>query len=504
MKKYHLESLVSIAAKLKSSGKKIGLCHGVFDIIHAGHISHFEEVKKKCDYLFITITEDKYVHKGPNRPINNHYFRAKILDSLKQVDYVGINYTADAVKSIELIKPNFYFKGKDYKGGKDLTLRLQKEVKAIKKIGGKLIFTESPLKSSTQIINKSFSYIFDSKLQKFLSTKNKSVLLNDCVAKLDRVKNLKVLMIGDAIIDQYDTVRPLNKPVKESILATRYIKSELYLGGIFAAAKNLQQFNNNITVCTAIGNDVDIKEYFSNFSKEINTKIFIEKNKVTTRKKRFVENSYNRKINEVYYMEDNFLSKHHSQNIIKYLNKSLKSFDVVILIDYGHNFINNNIYKTLIKKSKFLAINCQTNSANLGFNLITKYKKSNYVCIDEPELRLAASNNIDEVEKILKTQLIKKIQCKNITITRGKYGSCSLVNSKILCTPALISDKVIDTIGAGDVFLGITSLLNSVRANQLTTNLIGNVAAALKVDILGHSKSISSSDFYAILKHILK
>ena len=71
-------------------------------------------------------------------------------------------------------------------------------------------------------------------------------------------------------------------------------------------------------------------------------------------------------------------------------------------------------------------------------------------------------------------------------------------------TPALISEKVIDTIGAGDVFLVITSLLYSVKANQLVTNLVGNIAGALKVDILGHSRSIKKSNFYSVLKHILK
>jgi rfaE bifunctional protein nucleotidyltransferase chain/domain len=504
MKIYDLNFIANIAAELKSNGKKIGLCHGVFDIIHAGHIDHFNEVKTKCDYLFVTITEDKYVNKGPNRPVNNHYFRAKVLDSIKQVDYVGINYSPDAVKSIMSIKPDFYFKGKDYKTGKDLTLRLQKEIQALKKISGKIIFTESQLKSSTQIINKSFSYIFDNKLLKFLSTKNKSSLLNDCIYALEGVKKLNVLMIGDAIIDQYETVKPLNKPVKENILATRYINSNLYLGGIFAAAKNLQQFNNNITICTAIGNDTDMKRHLSSFSRQINSKIFLEKNKITTRKKRFIENSYNRKISEIYYMSDDFLSEYNLKKVINYLKKNLKNFDVVILIDYGHNFINKKIYDVLVNKAKFLAINCQTNSANLGFNLISKYKRSDYVCIDEPELRLAVSNNVDEVEQVLKNNLIKKIKCKNITITRGKYGSCSFMNSKILHTPALISDKVIDTIGAGDVFLGITALLNSRKNNQLCTNLIGNIAAALKVDILGHSRTINQSDFYAILKHILK
>ena len=184
------------------------MCHGVFDIIHAGHISHFEEVKKKCDILIVTITEDKHVNKGPNRPVNNHYFRAKILDSLRQVDYVAINFSPDAIDSIRLIKPNFYFKGKDYRGKKDLTERLKKQKRELKKIKSKIIFTESPLQSSTQIINKSFSYILDSKLTRFLEKKNKKNLLDQSIEALKNIEDKKVLIIGDAIIDQYDSVQP--------------------------------------------------------------------------------------------------------------------------------------------------------------------------------------------------------------------------------------------------------------------------------------------------------
>ena len=504
MKKYNLENLAKIANKIKREGKKIGLCHGVFDVLHAGHLSHFEEVRKKCDYLFVTITEDRFVNKGPNRPVNNHHFRAKVLESLRQVDYVAINYSPDATRSIQQIKPDFYFKGKDYKGKKDLTERLYKEVKAVNKINGKIIYTDSPLQSSTEIINKSFSYVLDSNLTRFLDDKNKQKLLSQSIASLEDIENKKVLIIGDAIIDQYDAVQPLNKPIKESILATRYLKTDIYLGGVFAAAVNLSQFNNNVSICTLMGNDKDIKTPLKKFKKKIKSKIFYESKKVTTRKRRFVENGYNKKISEVYFMDDNLLGQQNKNKIINYLKKETSKFDVVILIDYGHGFIDKDIYNVLKQKAKFLAINCQTNSANLGFNLITKYPFSDFICIDEPELRLAASDNISEIQDIVKNQITKKIKCKNITITRGRNGSFSYINKNVLNTPALISDKVIDTIGAGDVFLVITSLLYSIKSDQLVSNIIGNIAGALKVDILGHSKSISKSNFYAVLNHVLK
>lgn len=504
MKKYYLENLGKIAKSLKVKGKKVGLCHGVFDVIHAGHISHFEDVKKKCDYLFVTLTEDKFVNKGPNRPVNNHNFRAKVLESLKQVDFVGINYTPDAVTCINTIKPDFYFKGKDYKGKKDLTERLNKEIAAIKKNKGKIVYTETPLKSSTHIINKSFSYIFDSKLTNFLNKKNKNKLLEQSISALEKIKDNKVLIIGDSIIDQYDKVKALNKPIKESILATKFLNTDIFLGGVFAAAENLSQLCNNVSVCSVIGNDKDIRKDLKKFKNKFKNFILTENKKVTTRKRRFIDEAYNRKLNEVYFIDDNFLSNQNKKKIIEYLNKNLNNFDLVILIDYGHGFMDKDIFKVLNKKSKYLAINCQTNSANLGYNLITKYSKADYICIDEPELRLAMSNNKDDIQKIVTKELIKKIKCKNITITRGKNGSFSFMNGKTLNVPALVSDKVIDTIGAGDVFLVISSLLYSGNFGQLITNIIGNIAGALKVDILGHSKSISKSNFYAVINHILK
>ena len=95
-------------------------------------------------------------------------------------------------------------------------------------------------------------------MAKFLEKKNKNNFWKKSLKSLKSIEEKKVLIIGDAIIDQYDSVQALNKPIKESILATRYLKTDIFLGGVFAAAVNLSQFNNNVSVCTVIGNDRDI------------------------------------------------------------------------------------------------------------------------------------------------------------------------------------------------------------------------------------------------------
>ena len=83
-----MQKLISIKNKikvLKKNKKIIGLCHGVFDVLHYGHLKHFEAAKQKCDYLFVSITSNQFIKKGLNRPINNNYQRLSFLQNLKLI-----------------------------------------------------------------------------------------------------------------------------------------------------------------------------------------------------------------------------------------------------------------------------------------------------------------------------------------------------------------------------------------------------------------------------------
>ena len=113
--------------QIRKANKSIGLCHGVFDLIHYGHLKHLEAAKNKCDYLFVSITSDEYIKKGPMRPIHKNNERIKFLQSLKFVDYVFVASGESGIDSINLIKPDFYFKGSDYKNNSlDKTKKIYK------------------------------------------------------------------------------------------------------------------------------------------------------------------------------------------------------------------------------------------------------------------------------------------------------------------------------------------------------------------------------------------
>ena len=134
--------LLSKIKYLKKNKKKIVLCHGVFDLVHLGHIEHFKSAKKFGDFLIVSLTIDKFIKKGPGRPVFNQQQRMEYLKQIKIVDEVILSHTNSSLDVINLVKPDYYVKGPDYRDNlKDKTKKIILEKKAVEKNGGKIKFT---------------------------------------------------------------------------------------------------------------------------------------------------------------------------------------------------------------------------------------------------------------------------------------------------------------------------------------------------------------------------
>ena len=154
MKIITLEELSSIIEKLKFKGKKVVLCHGCFDLMHPGHIKYFQAAKRMGDVLTVTITPDRYIDKGPGRPVFNENLRAESIAALECVDYVAINKWPTAEETLRLLRPNIYVKGQEFQNLEDKTGKIQKEYKVIQEIGAELRFTNEIVFSSTKLLNQ--------------------------------------------------------------------------------------------------------------------------------------------------------------------------------------------------------------------------------------------------------------------------------------------------------------------------------------------------------------
>jgi rfaE bifunctional protein nucleotidyltransferase chain/domain len=500
-----VEELAVIAERSRAAGKIVVQAHGTFDLLHLGHVRHLEAARRLGDILMVTVTADRHVNKGPGRPVFSAELRAEMLAALEHVDWVAINDAADAVTAIEWIRPSIYAKGQDYVNPQgDITGKITFERHAAEAHGGRIAFTDEVTFSSTELINRHIN-IFEPHIRDHLDRLREDQGLSEMLDLIERVRDYKVLLVGDAIIDDYQYVFPMGKTPKENMIATRYQDTELFAGGVFAAANHVASFCAEVDIVTCLG-ESDEYDHLVGESLHPNVRLHALRRSgaPTTLKRRFIDPSYMRKLFEVYFMNDEPLTSDLQDEFDQAIARRIADYDVVICTDFGHGLVGSSSINILTSAARFLAVNTQSNSANLGYNLITKYPKADYICIDGPEARLAVSDRISALGDIARRLLEDHVDCPKIIVTQGKHGCVTYEREGIVHTIPAFAKNVIDTVGAGDAFLSVTAPLVAAGGSIHQVGFIGNVVGALKVEIVGHRRSIDKPSLVKAVTGLLK
>lgn len=493
-----LDELAAILEPLRGE-QRIVLCHGVFDLLHIGHIKHFEQAKKHGDILVVTLTQDRYVNKGPHRPAFGQALRAEMVASLACVDYVAVNRWPTSVETIRLLKPHVYVKGSDYADpADDRSGKIVAEQEAVESVGGRIVFTGGVTFSSTQLINR-YLPIFPEEVSRFLDGFSQRHSAEEVVGYLERAKDLKVLVLGEAIIDEYCSCETLGKSGKEPVLAARYVSEEKFAGGALAVANHAAAFSQKVALLTFLGEEDSQEEFIrGRLNQAIEADFLYLKEAPTIVKRRFIEIYPFQKLFELYLMAEIEGDGVASQTLCARLEQIIDRFDLVIVADYGHGMIGPEAVRVLAEKSRFLAINTQVNAGNHGFNTVSKYPRADYISVSEKEIRLEVRDRRTDLTQIV-AEVSRRLDAPRLLITRGEKGClCYGREEGFLEAPAL-SSRVVDRIGAGDAVFAVTALLAVQGAPVEIIGLVGNAVGAQAVRTVANREPI---DRVALFKHI--
>ena len=486
-----LRELSVVLEGLKAQGKTIVHCHGVFDLIHPGHIRHLEAARAQGDVLVVTLTQDRHVNKGPDRPVFNERLRAESLAALQVVDFVAINEWPVAVDTIHLLRPNIYVKGNDYAdASQDLTGKIGLEEQAILDVGGRIHFTNDPVTfSSSRLLNSYFS-VLSSDVESYLKEFKGLYSANQVIEKLRDCKDMRVLVIGDAILDEYHFCSPLGMATKSTVINARFLSSELHAGGVLCVANNVSGFCREVDLMTCLGDQNPQEEFIrGHLNSNVRPHFWRRPNGPTTVKRRFIEPSRYSKLLEVCFIDDSPLEQEIAADIVERVQKISKDYDLVLVADFGHGMLTPPLVEALCASPKFLAVSAQTNSVNFGYNLINKYPRADYICIDEGEIRLNCHSKLGPLEGLM-DEVTGQTRASVMTVTRAKNGSATWrKGEKVVYAPAFTA-QALDPTGAGDAYLSVAALCAARGYSSDFLGFVGNCAGALAVRTLGNRESV--------------
>jgi rfaE bifunctional protein kinase chain/domain len=498
-----LEELAALLDLVRASGGRIVHCHGVFDLLHIGHIRHFEAAKLHGDVLVVTLTQDQYVNKGPHRPAFPQALRAETVASLGCVDYVAINAWPTGVETIKLLRPHVYAKGQEFREGQDITGAISLEEEAILSVGGRMVFTEEVSFSSSSLINRHLS-VLPKDASTFLREFAARHSADDLIRHLDEARSLEVLLLGETIIDEYNYCETLGKSGKEPILAVRFCSSEKFAGGILAIGNHVASFCSRVDLLSFLGQE-DSHEAFirEKLDPRVHPNFFAMAKAPTIVKRRFIERYPFQKMFEVYHMSEDENAVANEERLCQTLEEVLPRYDLVVVADYGHGMFTPRVIELLGGQARCLAVNTQANAGNHGFNTISKYPRANYVCISENEIRLEARSRRKDLCQIVEN-VAERLGCQQVMVTRGQRGVlCYSKKDGFVQAPAL-ADHFADRIGAGDAVFAITSLCMAQDAPAEIMAVIGNTVGAMAVDTVGNRTPITRTALARSLVSILK
>jgi rfaE bifunctional protein kinase chain/domain len=461
--------------------KKVILCHGVFDIVHPGHIRHLAFAKSKADILVVSITADRHIKKGVYRPHVPERLRAMNLSLFEIVDYVLIDQNATPIQNLEKIIPDFYAKGYEYSQAKFANSATTEELKVLKKIGSKIVFTPGDIVySSSKILNNSLPNLKYEKLNELIKQNktNFKQIKND----LASLKDVKVHVIGDTIIDTYTQGKSIGGQTKTPTLSIKINEEKNYLGGAGIVSRHLKKAGANVFYTTIIGKDKLGKFTEKELKKDqIKHDLIKDESRPTINKNVVVvENHRLIKLDKV---ENHPIS----QNIIDRIIKNIKNIktDIIIFSDFRHGIFNETSIKQFIKAVPKNILKVADSQVASRWGNIIDFKNFDLVTPNEREARFSTGEQDISVQGLIDSIKFKS-KSKNIILKLGDRGVLCINDKKKYFSIDSFTDYVVDPVGAGDALLSYASLVYFKTRSLFKSAFIGSVAAACECEYDGN------------------
>ncbi len=461
--------------------KKIVFISGVFNVLHPGHLRLIDFASNLGDFLVVGVLGDKLVSQNNNSEDE----RVSIILELKKVN-VALILNENPEIYLTKLRPNIVVKGKEHEK------KYNSEENILQKIGGQLIFSSGEtMTTSHDLFNQE---IFRDKFKPIIKNNNfqekhefQSINL---IKTLDEFKKIKVLVIGDTIIDEYVDCDPVGISQEDPSIVVRPNQSKFFLGGASIVAAHAKTLGAKVEYYTILGND-DLAKFYSQEIKKIglNYKSYIDLNRPTTHKKRF--RAHGQTLLRVHNYSQQPISKEIQKKILKDIKNKIKNINLIVFSDFNYGTLSQDLVNKIIKlakNNKVLIVADSQSSSQIGD--VSRFVGAKLITPTEREARIAIKDYSSGLVTVAE-KLMVKVGAEYVFITLGKEGI--LIHQKIRNKKDWRNDMLPamnryskDPAGGGDALLITASLALSTGASIWESAYLGSIAAACQVGKLGN------------------
>lgn len=461
--------------------QKVIMCHGVFDVVHPGHLRHLIYAKSKANILITSLTADVHISKGQHRPHVPQDLRAVNLAAFEVVDYVIIDSNATPVNNIKKLQPDFFAKGYEY-NATAIPSKTQEEIDTLRSYGGEMIFTPGDvIYSSTSLLDLAPPSIKVEKLLTLMETEG--LTFTSLRDSLDTLNGKRIHVVGDTIVDSYTRTAVIGGQPKTPTMSVLFESRADFIGGAAVVAKHLRAAGAEVTLSTVLGDDA-LKDFVLAGLNEsgVDCRPIIDPSRPTTNKNAIVAEGY--RLLKI----DTLDTRTISDEIVAKLTAAISEndYDAVIFSDFRHGIFNRRTIPPLIAAIPPGMYKVADSQVASRWGNITEFTDFDLITPNEREARFALGDQ-DTGVRPLATQLFDTARCKTLILKLGSRGvlTCRHANHEEADSFFVVDsfvDRLVDAVGAGDALLAYATLAMLATKSAPVATILGAMAAACECE----------------------
>lgn len=461
-------------------GKKIAFVSGNFNVVHPGHIRLLNFAAECADYLVVGVNPNSY----PNAIVPQE-LRLEGIKAIGLVDYACI-LPVPVQEFIASLKPEVVVKGKEHESQTNV------EQAVVENYGGKLIFTSGEIwfsylnhlknelkKVSLPSFEKPVAYL----QRHSTDTKRLSHIVNSFT-------DLRVVVLGDLIIDEYIFCDPLGMSQEDPTIVVTPIKRDLFVGGAGIVAAHSKALGAQVNFFSVVGADATA-DYARKKLNEygVDSCLIVDESRPTTLKKRY--RTQGKTLLRVSELRQHDISHELQSQMKSEIFKALESSNLLVFSDFSYGCLAQPLVDEIIEFCNQRGIPMVADSQSSSqIGDIARFKNMLLITPTEREARLAIHDTHSGLMTVADT-IREKTNAKHVFITLGSEGL--LVYSPENGVGSVHTDELPvfnldpkDLAGAGDCLLICSSMALAAGANIWESAYLGSIAAACQVRRIGN------------------